>query len=220
MIKKGQNRKIYMVSGFFLGLIINLLMFSVLPNLSFSGGEKKKSQEISAIKLAFFPPELPPESEEKQDENIQEESIKRLKPVTKKIVKTNIEKIKMEMPVFNLNIAPQINTGIEMDSPSPEFKEFYNLSELDKIPLPKFKKRPVYPYRARRMNIEGDVVVRFIIKKDGTVTNIKIVKSNPPGIFDKSAINCISSWKFAPGELSGQRVDSVIEIPLVFKLNK
>ncbi|MCP3925989.1 MAG: TonB family protein, partial [Desulfobacterales bacterium] len=55
----------------------------------------------------------------------------------------------------------------------------YELSDLDKAPLPKFRRSPVYPYRARRLNIEGEVVLKFVVTSKGDVSDIKVVKSTP-----------------------------------------
>ncbi|MCP3923453.1 MAG: energy transducer TonB, partial [Desulfobacterales bacterium] len=65
--------------------------------------------------------------------------------------------------------------------------------------------------------IEGEVVLKFVVTSKGDVSDIKVVKSTPKGVFEKSAIRCVSAWKFSPGELSGSSVNSIFVVPLKVK---
>ena len=70
---------------------------------------------------------------------------------------------------------------------------------LDYIPAPPVKRvEPMYPAMAAKKNIEGEVVLQFDISKTGTTENIKVIKSTPEGVFDKSAITALKQWKYKP----------------------
>ena len=74
-----------------------------------------------------------------------------------------------------------------------------------------------YPLMAKRLQIEGTVVVRFIIEENGSVNEdtIKIVKSSGSKILDKQAIITVkNSIPFKPPPEG--RI--VIEIPVVFEI--
>jgi len=83
---------------------------------------------------------------------------------------------------------------------------------------PSFRVAPVYPPRARRAGIEGSVTVEFTITRDGAVSAPRIVRSDPPGVFDASVIQAIRKWKFPPRIVDGQRVDRRAKKDIVFTL--
>jgi len=77
-------------------------------------------------------------------------------------------------------------------------------------------KRTNYPQAAIDKKIRGTVYLTFIVEKDGTVTNVTIVKGVNP-ILDEEAIKAISeSPKWSPGLQRGQPVRVRFLIPLVF----
>ncbi|EDQ02755.1 energy transducer TonB [Shewanella benthica] len=47
---------------------------------------------------------------------------------------------------------------------------------------------PKYPAAAVKANQNGYVQLKFDINKSGMVSNIKVIKSSPTGVFDKSAV--------------------------------
>ena len=79
-------------------------------------------------------------------------------------------------------------------------------------------KKLKYPAQARRMGIEGKVFVEFIIDKDGSITEVKLMKGIGGGC-DEEAIRVIKAapnWK--PGKQRGQPVKVKLIVPITFKL--
>lgn len=75
-----------------------------------------------------------------------------------------------------------------------------------------------YPEEAANKSIEGRVFVSFIVEKDGTVTNVKIVRGIDP-ILDNEAIRVVeSSPKWTPGKQRGELVRTTFTFPIIFKL--
>lgn len=75
-----------------------------------------------------------------------------------------------------------------------------------------------YPSRARRQNIQGQVVAVFYIEKDGKVTGIKVTKSLSADC-DREALRVLRmmpDWK--PGIQNDQPCRTKVCIPIVFKL--
>jgi RNA polymerase sigma factor (sigma-70 family) len=95
----------------------------------------------------------------------------------------------------------------------------YDPSKLDRQPQPKSQARPEYPFEMKRAGIEGDVTVDFIIGKDGNVRNAYALKSSRPE-FEAEAVGAVSQWKFLPGRKGGQDVNTHMQVPIVFSLNK
>ena len=69
---------------------------------------------------------------------------------------------------------------------------------------------PVYPREAVRDGIEsGRVVARVTVDAQGLVTDVDIVRSEPPRVFDRAAKTALASWKFRP---PGQRHQGEVEL--------
>ena len=82
-------------------------------------------------------------------------------------------------------------------------------------------KNLTYPKAAAKNEIQGRVIVQFIVEKDGTIGNIKIYKGISPEL-DKEAIRVFSlptmpKWK--PGTSDGEPVRVRYSVPITFKLN-
>jgi protein TonB len=84
--------------------------------------------------------------------------------------------------------------------------------------MPIFKIPPTYPNRAKMLKKEGVVVLEFTITKEGLTSNIKVVKANPPKIFNKSAIKALSKWKFKPKIVGGKPVPQRAQQTIEYKL--
>lgn len=78
----------------------------------------------------------------------------------------------------------------------------------------------VYPTLAAENGIQGRVVVKFVVKSDGTVGDIVIVRSKGPDL-DKEAVRVVKTFpKFIPGRMNGQPVNVWFTLPVTFKLQK
>lgn len=75
-----------------------------------------------------------------------------------------------------------------------------------------------YPEKARKRNTQGRVVVAFIVKKDGKLTDFKVIKGIGNGC-DEEAIRAVRKAKFKPGEINGEPVNVRFSIPVEFRLN-
>lgn len=77
-----------------------------------------------------------------------------------------------------------------------------------------------YPLEAQKAGVQGRVIVQFIVEKDGTISNPKIVRGVNPDL-DGEAIRVVSimpTWE--PGRQKGQPVRVKYTIPVTFRLNK
>ena len=91
-------------------------------------------------------------------------------------------------------------------------------AEGDVIPIVRIE--PQFPREALVKGIEGWVVVEFTIEPDGTVSDPRVVESNPRRLFDRNAIRAIYKWKFKPRIVDGQPVARRATQRLEFTLNK
>ena len=57
---------------------------------------------------------------------------------------------------------------------------------------------PRYPPEALRSGQSGEVQVEFTVGSDGSVTSARVVRSNPPRVFDREAVAAVKRWRFEP----------------------
>jgi protein TonB len=62
----------------------------------------------------------------------------------------------------------------------------------------------------------GYVIVKFEIGTNGRVTNIAVVESTPPGVFDEAATTAVRKWIYEPRKENGVAVASQSKAKLVF----
>ena len=77
--------------------------------------------------------------------------------------------------------------------------------------------RANYTDEARRANIEGEVELEIVVRRDGTVGDVKIVRGLRGGLNER-AVEAVRQWRFAPGRMKGVPVDVVVEVGVEFRL--
>ena len=75
-----------------------------------------------------------------------------------------------------------------------------------------------YPYQARRMGIEGTVIVVFEIHKDGVVRNPEILRGIGGGADQEAVRIVLNSPRWEPGRQQGREVVTRMRLPIRFKL--
>jgi protein TonB len=79
-------------------------------------------------------------------------------------------------------------------------------------------KNTKYPPMARENNIEGTVFISFVVEKDGSVSDVKILRGIGGGC-DEEAKRVIKNLpNFAPGRQNGRPVRVQFNVPVKFKL--
>jgi protein TonB len=91
--------------------------------------------------------------------------------------------------------------------PDAPIGETYTMEAYARDAIPVYRPAPMYPERAARRNKEGYVILRFTIKKNGTVGDITVVEGKPPGMFDSAAVKAMQKWKYEPYIWNGVPVD-------------
>ncbi|MGD8778566.1 MAG: energy transducer TonB [Ignavibacteria bacterium] len=97
----------------------------------------------------------------------------------------------------------------------------YSQEKVEKMPSPiggieAIMKNVEYPKEAKENEIEGKVLVKAVIDKEGNVVKTELLKSENE-LLVKAAINAIEKTKFIPGEdKSGNKIAAEITIPVKF----
>ena len=75
-----------------------------------------------------------------------------------------------------------------------------------------------YPTIAQETGTQGRVIVQFVVNKDGSIVDVKVIRGVDPYL-DKEAIRVISTMpKWKPGKQRGKVVRVGYTVPIIFKL--
>lgn len=77
--------------------------------------------------------------------------------------------------------------------------------------------KPDYTEEARQRGIEGDVVMEIVVRRDGTVGEVRVLQGLGAGL-DRRAVDSVRQWRFAPAKRMGVPVDVLVEVAMEFKL--
>jgi len=77
-----------------------------------------------------------------------------------------------------------------------------------------------YPVKAQKEGIQGRVIARFIVEKDGSVSNLAVARRSASSELDAEAIRVLSTMpKWTPGKQRGKEVRVKYTVPIAFKLS-
>lgn len=178
-------------------------------------------QKVEKVKssIAFTPPVIKKDSEVKPDEEMKTQD--------------ELKEIKTAIGAFDVKGNDEAGGTVlkaveEIAAPEPPKHE----EEQNKIfevveQQPQFPGGSVngwladhikYPVVAAENGISGRVVVQFVVERDGSVSQVRVVRGVDPSL-DKEAQRVISSMpKWIPGKQNGQAVRSRFTVPVTFRL--
>jgi periplasmic protein TonB len=79
---------------------------------------------------------------------------------------------------------------------------------------------PPYPTLSRRMGEEGRVILRVAVNPQGIADSVEVKTSSGSSRLDESALRTVRTWKFIPAKRGDTAVQSVVLVPIIFKLEQ
>jgi periplasmic protein TonB len=172
--------------------------------------------------VAFVPPVI------KKDEEVVEEepqkTIEELEEVKADIGKADV-KGNDEAPPAIVENPSELEVVEVVKAPEPE--KTYELFDIQKQPsfpggekeLLKYLAENIkYPPLARENNIQGKVALTFVVNKDGSISDVSVLKDIGGGC-GKEALRVVGSMpKWVPGEANGNPVKVRFTLPVQFRL--
>jgi protein TonB len=76
---------------------------------------------------------------------------------------------------------------------------------------------PIYPPIARQARIQGVVQLEAVISRDGTIQNLRVLSGHP--LLVQAALQAVQQWRYQPTLLSGEPVEVITTIDVIFRLN-
>jgi protein TonB len=140
-------------------------------------------------------------------------------------MKVPVRKLLMLLPVIAFLAFGFASCGKNVNNPSDPGTVFTEVDELpvftggDKEILKFIATNTKYPEEAKKNNITGRVVVKFIVEKDGSVSGVEVLNSVDP-LLDAEAVRVVGTLpKFEkPAKKDGKIVRVNYMLPITFAL--
>lgn len=111
--------------------------------------------------------------------------------------------------------------GIPEGPPEPQADTIARVGTVGvEAPIFTHREKPEYPERAAKIKLQGYVILEAILRKDGGIEDIKVLRTLGKGKFgfEDSAMDALKKWKFLPGKVNGQPADVRMTLKIDFIL--
>lgn len=78
--------------------------------------------------------------------------------------------------------------------------------------------KPAYPLAARRLKLEGVVVLRVLVKASGMPETVVLGQSSGVAVLDEAARAAVEGWRFVPAHQGELAIDHWVDVPIRFRL--
>jgi protein TonB len=79
---------------------------------------------------------------------------------------------------------------------------------------------PEYPELARVARVDGQVILQAIVRKDGSVGDVSVIRVNRPNLgFEESAAAAVVQWRYEPALQNGKPVEVYFTVVVDFSLH-
>ena len=177
--------------------------------------EKKDEPEVEKVEIervkssvAFTVPEIKKDSEVKEEQEMKSQE---------ELQQTNTA-------IGAFNVEGNDEAGGEVLKKVEESKVFDVVEEMPQFPggpsalFEYLSKNIKYPVVAEENGVQGRVIVTFVVERDGSITDVKVVKSVDPSL-DKEAQRVVKSMPhWIPGKQNGSAVRVKYTVPVTFRL--
>jgi protein TonB len=192
---------VYLRVGMFSSLIIVILVFLFVPYAE-PEPYKLKAEVITMVE------EITAEIE-KYEEPPPKERPKVAVEAESEVIEEAVETI--ATTEFQEDLIRTIPTGPEI-----EIVPYY---KVEVKPKPIYNPIPKYPELAKQAGIEGTTVIKMLVDIDGTVSEVKILKSSGNQMLDQAALVAAKQSKFTPAKQRDKFVRVWVSRPFRFLLN-
>lgn len=199
--------------------------------------EDPQEEDVEEPEEAYIPPEveevLPEEVLNtimqteitiKADDEVQEE-VKTQEEILE--TTTAVGAVDFDKGTDDINVIREYKEEVVVEERRPEPTHVFEaVEQMPQFPggeaeLMKYlNKHIVYPTLAAENGIQGRVVIKFVVKPDGSIGDVVVLRSKDPDL-DKEAVRVAKSLpNFIPGRMNGQPVSVWFTLPVNFKLQQ
>ncbi len=228
-IKKSPKANLEKGKGF--SLLMGLVVALSLVYVAIEWRSQDKYEDIAAkanvadMEDALFIPDAKEPEPPKPEPPKPEQKIEIQLPEEFKVVDNEKKVVKVELVSADQKKLPP-KPVVLPPAPEEEEEKIFDIVEDQPVPpggsfpalLKWIARTIVYPEIAIENQIQGRVIVQFVVEKNGTISQAKVVRGVDPSL-DREAmrvVNKMGKWK--PGKQLGQPVRSKFTLPIMFKL--
>ena len=187
-------------------LLINMLLFSAIQYMV--GSPRLRLADVSDYKVANFI-RMQPRTDAVKSRRDPRAPVK--------------PQVEQQETMYQLvqSSSPGI-TDLQIDVPAMEIEVGVNIGDIHiarELP-PLVKVPPEYPQRAMAKDIEGYVVLRFVVTETGSVEAPEILHAEPEGYFESAARRAVLRWKYQPQFRDGKPIRVISITRVNFALQK
>jgi len=135
-------------------------------------------------------------------------------------------------------VEPDVDVDMEFDNEIPEGEFIVMSGEIEPPEVPdvvragivgleppvysmsQLQRNAVYPELGIKTRLQGMVVLEVVLKKDGTVGEVKVIGGLRTLGFPQSAISAVRKLRFSPGKLRGIPVDVIMTLTIHYRLKR
>lgn len=104
-----------------------------------------------------------------------------------------------------------------LDAPAAiQVERYYEVHELDAVPVPKQDIVPQYPAEALAARMTGMVQLEMYVDETGAIESVRVMRSTAPGVFDQAALDAFQHQAFVPGIKDGKPVRTRLKLVVNF----
>lgn len=121
-------------------------------------------------------------------------------------------------PMARIGVLDSIGIGLNTVVPPPAKPSPYRLrvSRMMEGNLI-YRVQPQYPALARQARVQGIVVLRAVISREGKIANLQVISGHP--LLVKSAMDAVQQWRYRPYYLNDEAVEVETQITVNFTLS-
>lgn len=195
------------VAGFIGGFIVAVLLLVFQQHLIGSDHEHLPPSPVIKLDSVFRSPPAEEKPYERRKLPPKPETIDPVTTVISPVATGTVRPVPVELPAMGIErgdgqvVRIDIGSGV-MDG-----------GAMVKVPV-----QPDYPVSALRNRIEGEVEVEFTVRADGSVADVDVIRANPRGVFEQSAVRAVLRWQFAPKRRNGVAMPARVRQVIAFEL--
>ena len=77
---------------------------------------------------------------------------------------------------------------------------------------------PSYPPLAKRLRIEGRVIIRVLVDSSGKLGQVELAQSSGTQVLDDAALHAVKHWLFVPAQQGDRSIEAWVDVPIRFHL--
>lgn len=120
----------------------------------------------------------------------------------------------LKQPSLQSGVASTVSETTLIDADVQIPARYHDEHDLDTPPRMLIALLTEFPDKATAANVQGSVTLAVYVDVNGVVDKVDVLRAEPAGYFEASAMNAVKAVRFSPGWKGGSAVNSRIELSI------